>query len=392
MALVWTLAMTLVQVISAGVNVFYKMAYNVGFSLRILVVYRFYVATIVILPFALTLERGRRPRLTWRIVGLGILAGFFGGALGQNLFAGSFAYASTTYVAAISNLSPAITYILALVFRTEIFRIATWRQRARLVGTIIEIMGAMVITFYRGLSIHLGSTSMDLLHHFEKAALPEVHRPVVGAVLAFGSCICFPAFLFILTTMTTTHGYPVFSSLLLMCVSSSVLSTIYAVAVQKTWSSWHLELDVRLLAIIYSGTLASGLLSILVAWCSQQKGPTFVSTFSPFSLIFTAFMGPLLLHEETHIGSIIGGALVFIGVYLIVWGSATNGQPRGDGDTAIEGNSGGDIEMTEVQSSGHLETIGDTEITEIQSSGHLETIGDSDVPEVQSSGHIGLGE
>ncbi|XVF61741.1 hypothetical protein PTKIN_Ptkin08bG0154900 [Pterospermum kingtungense] len=202
-------------------------------------------------------------------------------------------------------------------------------------------MGAMVITFYRGLSIHLGSTSVDLLHHSERAVLPEVHRPVVGAVLAFGSCICFAALLLILTTMTTTHRYPVFSSLLVMCVSSAVLSTIFAVAVQKTWSSWHLELDVRQLAIIYSGTLASGLLFILVAWCTQRKGPTFVSTFSPFSLIFTAFMGPLLLHEEIHIGSIIEGALVFNRVYLIVWGSATKDQPRGDEDTAIEGNSGG---------------------------------------------------
>ncbi|XP_022752269.1 WAT1-related protein At1g25270-like [Durio zibethinus] len=190
----------LTQVIVAGVNILYKVSYNVGFSLRILVVYQFIVATICILPFALIVDRSTRPALTWRIAGLGILAGVFGGALGQNIFAASFAFASVTYLAAISNLSLAVTYMLAIVFS-----------------------------------------------------------------------------------------------------SSTVLSTIYAISIERDWSAWYLAQDAG--AITYSGILASGLSVMLATWCARQQGPVFVSATSPLALIFTALMCPTLLHEEIHLGS-----------------------------------------------------------------------------------------
>ncbi|OMO56196.1 Drug/metabolite transporter [Corchorus olitorius] len=113
--------MIFTQAINAGVNIMYKMAFNAGCSLRVLVVYRFITASVCILPFAVRVDRNNRPPLTWPIGGLALLAGVIGGALGQNLFVMSFGFASMTYVAAISNISPTITYLLALIFRMMAF-------------------------------------------------------------------------------------------------------------------------------------------------------------------------------------------------------------------------------------------------------------------------------
>ncbi|XVF61736.1 hypothetical protein PTKIN_Ptkin08bG0154400 [Pterospermum kingtungense] len=173
------------------------------------------------------------------------------GAIGQNVFVESFASASTTYVAAISNLSSAVTYILSPIFRIEAFNLDTWRGRARVAGTFIDISGAMVVTFYRGLSIHIGSTSVDLLQHPRITPLPEVYKLILGAVFAFSNSICFSLFLIILREMTTTYHYLIISSSLLMSGSSTVLSIIYAVVRDRIRSSWRIELDASVVAIIY---------------------------------------------------------------------------------------------------------------------------------------------
>ncbi|OMO58852.1 hypothetical protein CCACVL1_25312 [Corchorus capsularis] len=40
----------------------------------------------------------------------------------------------------------------------------------------------------------------------------------------------------------------------------------------------------------------------LVTLCTWQQGPDFVSSFSPFSLIFKAILSPLLLREDLQLG------------------------------------------------------------------------------------------
>ena len=51
------LMMVVVQVVFAGVNVFYKLAANDGMSLQVIVAYRFIFATAFMIPLALVLER-----------------------------------------------------------------------------------------------------------------------------------------------------------------------------------------------------------------------------------------------------------------------------------------------------------------------------------------------
>ena len=52
-----TMMMVVVQIVMAGVNVFYKLAANDGMNLRVLVAYRFLFAAAFVLPLALYLDR-----------------------------------------------------------------------------------------------------------------------------------------------------------------------------------------------------------------------------------------------------------------------------------------------------------------------------------------------
>lgn len=51
------LLMVMVQIIGAGLNIFYKLAANDGMSMKIMVAYRFLIASAFIVPIALYVDR-----------------------------------------------------------------------------------------------------------------------------------------------------------------------------------------------------------------------------------------------------------------------------------------------------------------------------------------------
>ncbi|KAL6964331.1 hypothetical protein U1Q18_035386, partial [Sarracenia purpurea var. burkii] len=108
-----TIMMVMVQAIMTGVNVFYKLAANIGMSLRVLIAYRFLFAAACLVPIALLLERKEKPKLTWFVLCQAFLSALFGGSMAQNFYAQSLALTSATFAAAMINLVPAFTFVLA---------------------------------------------------------------------------------------------------------------------------------------------------------------------------------------------------------------------------------------------------------------------------------------
>jgi hypothetical protein len=57
-----------------------------------------------------------------------------------------------------------------------------------------------------------------------------------------------------------------------------------------------------------------------MAWCVQQRGPLFVSVFSPLMLLIVAVLSSLLLGEKLHLGTAMGAVLIVMGLYAVLWG------------------------------------------------------------------------
>ncbi|TXG53870.1 hypothetical protein EZV62_019126 [Acer yangbiense] len=89
------MVMVVVQIAYAGMNIFYKLAANDGMNLRVLVAYRMMFATVFIAPLALIFERG---------------------LLAQNLYIESLYLTSASFASAVTNLIPAVTFVLAVSF------------------------------------------------------------------------------------------------------------------------------------------------------------------------------------------------------------------------------------------------------------------------------------
>ncbi|VVA21219.1 PREDICTED: WAT1-related [Prunus dulcis] len=273
-----------------GMNIFYKMATEVGMNLTVLVVYRNMFSAALMVPVALIIEWRSRPKLTLATIS-------------QNFYVQSLALTSTTSATAITKLVPAITFVIAICFMLERLALGTHAGRAKVVGTLVGIGGTMVFTFYKGKEIAIWSIHVNLLHKYtqQNSHVASSHRntgsQLLGSLLALGSSTSFALWL-------------VFQSV------------AFALCRGRDWSQWKLGWDIKLLTAVYAGVVTTGLVFTVIAWCVQMRGPLFVSIFNPLCLLLVALSGSLLLHEKLYLGSFLGGFLIICGLYLVIWGKS----------------------------------------------------------------------
>ncbi|GER47164.1 nodulin MtN21 /EamA-like transporter family protein [Striga asiatica] len=324
-----TLLMICVQTIFAVVNIGYKLSANDGMRLTVLVGYRFMFGAAFIVPLAIFVERSnKRPKLTWKIVFYGFLCGLFGGSLGQNLYLKSLALTSATFASAMTNLIPAITFLVAISLRLERLGWNSSAGKAKVVGTIMGIGGAMLLTFYKGPELNLWDTNINLLettttHHRQTGgqtpSQPGGHNLALGAVLALASCVCYSLWLIVQAKASEKYPCP-YSITAMMTVWGTIQSIGFAACTEKDWSNWALGWNIRLLTVAFAGVLGSGVMFTFVAWCVRMRGPLFVSIFNPLLLVLVAIAGSLLLEEKLHLGMVVGGIVIIMGLYTVLWG------------------------------------------------------------------------
>ncbi|KAK4708213.1 hypothetical protein R3W88_029138 [Solanum pinnatisectum] len=315
--------MVLSQIASGSVNIFYKVAVADGMKVQIMVFYRLLFATAFMVPLAFIMERKRRPRLTWTILLQGVINGLLGAALGSNLYAESLIFTTATFSSAMSNLTPAVTLILAVLIGMERLDIHTLAGQAKLFGTLLGIGGALILNLYKGMKIPLPSMNIHLLHTSnatETTAQHATYNDIWGSILAFLSCASYASWLIFQGRMR--QRYPMYSNTALMCFCGAIQAGIYAFIRERDSSAWKLGWNIRLFTPAYSGIVSSGLGVTVVAWCTKQKGPLYVSSFYPLALVFVAIVGTIVLPEELHLGSLIGSVFIVIGLYVMLWGTA----------------------------------------------------------------------
>uniref|UniRef100_A0A368UGY7 WAT1-related protein n=1 Tax=Glycine max TaxID=3847 RepID=A0A368UGY7_SOYBN len=315
------LLMVMVQITFAGVNVFYKLAVNDGMSLRVVVAYRFVFATVFIAPLALIVERYQISRRNVdEVLAYDLICR---GSLAQNFYLQALDLTSATFASAMSNLLPGITFILAVCFGLERLNLTTAAGKAKIVGTLIGIGGAMVLTFVKGEEIELGSFHLNLLHppNGTHAHATTGAHTLLGSLCALGSGISYALWLIIQAKMIERYPSP-YSSTALMSLWGSLLSIVFALCVERDWSQWRLGWNIRLLTAAYTGIVVSGVMVVVISWCVHMRGPLFVSVFSPLMLVMVALAGPTMLNEKLHLGCAIGTVLIVCGLYVVLWGKS----------------------------------------------------------------------
>ncbi|GER38878.1 nodulin MtN21 /EamA-like transporter family protein, partial [Striga asiatica] len=286
---------------SAGFGIVAKAALNQGSSNYTFAVYRNAIAAAIFIPFAIIFERKTRPTMTWSVFWKILLLALLDPVIGQNMFYAGMKYSSATFAAALCNLIPAITFVLAWILRIENVNFKSLRSNAKIMGTLVTVGGAMIMTLISGPIIGLPWTHAS--HHNQASANPnDKENPVKGALMIAVGCIGYSAF-YILQAITLKSYTAGRSLTAMVCSLGAFFGTILTFLVERgNVSVWALGLDAKLVAYVYGGVVSSGITYYLSGVIIKEKGPVFVTSFNPLGMIIVAIMSSFIFAEQMTIG------------------------------------------------------------------------------------------
>lgn len=326
-------AMVATNVVIAIMTALIKQALNQGMNRLVLITFRQMVATVFLGPIAYFKERKMRPKFTTEIFVYMFLSGILGPVLLQyTLFVG-LDYTTATFAATFSNMVPVVTFLISLAFRSEALEVRSKSGSAKISGTLISLGGAMMLTFYKGSALtHTTSASSSMApppasstvgggQSRQAGELPhDTVRWVLGSVSMMANVVGFA--LWLLLQRKFTSKYPaVYSATAFMSLFSFVQAGALALSVQRSsMAVWALKGTIEIGTVVYCGVVASGIGYLLLTYCVEKRGPVFTAAFSPLSQTFVAGIDLFILHEPLYLGSVLGSALVILGLYLVLWG------------------------------------------------------------------------
>ncbi|CAN6289101.1 unnamed protein product [Urochloa humidicola] len=292
-------------------------AFNRGLNPYVYVTYRHLLVACVLWPFAYFYEKKLRPKMTFMLFLEIFVLSLLGGSLTLNMYFSSLKYTSPTFVTSMINAVASITFVIAIILRMEIVNIRSLRGLAKVAGALASFAGVTTISLYKGAAVK--SLWKEPIHIHGSGVAVAHENWVKGSLLAVASCICW-SICFILQA-SSIKRYPAKLSLTAwMSMMGGMQSAVFAAFMQRNLEDWLVGFGLKFWCIVYTGIACNGLTVIIQLWCNKKKGPVFVTMFNPLLTVMVTILAYFIFGEKLYIGSVIGGILVILGLYMLLWG------------------------------------------------------------------------
>ncbi|XP_027351464.1 WAT1-related protein At4g15540-like [Abrus precatorius] len=336
-------AMIAIECTNVGVNVLFKAATEKGLSYYAFIFYSFAISTLFLLlplPFVFRWSRGLPPwnmSLIIRFFLLGVI-----GLAAQLCGYRGLKYTSPTLASALSNLIPAFTFILAILFRMEKVALRSSSTRAKILGSMVSISGALVVVLYKGPTILSNSSPQPSPTVDFPMGSTSQSNWVLGGSLLLIEYLLLPIWYIVQTSVM--KKYPAeFIAVFMYNLSGTLISAPVCLLLESNLSTWKINPDITLITVIYSGFFCTGLSCLVHTWGLHLKGPVYVSIFKPLSIVIAAAMSFIFLGEALHFGTVVGALILSCGFYAVIWGKAKEEElseeldirPRTSGDSPL---------------------------------------------------------
>ncbi|XVF54160.1 hypothetical protein PTKIN_Ptkin05aG0158600 [Pterospermum kingtungense] len=309
-------AMVAVECLDVGLTTLSKAAMSRGMSHFVFVVYSNALASTILLPTAFFFTRKKRAPITLSLLCKFFLLSIAGITMMQNCVFTGVSYSSPTLASALGNLIPALTFLLAVMFRMEKLELKSSKSRIKILGTLVSISGALIMTLYKGPAI----LSPPAQPHSPSPStmLTTPNNWIIGGFFIATACLSLSAN--IIGQAAILKGYPSEITLITFyCLFGTIQCALVALIAERNPNAWKLSPDIELISVVYSALLGSVVTFGVIAWCIRRKGPVFVAMFKPLSVAVAAFLGFIFLGETLYIGSIVGAAIIVTGFYGVIW-------------------------------------------------------------------------
>ncbi|KAI6693486.1 hypothetical protein NL676_021196 [Syzygium grande] len=309
------LLMTLTQLGYTFLYFITEASFNHGMNPHVYITYRHIVAGLVMLPFAYFLERKIRPKLTLSLFVEIFILSLLGVGLTLNMYFASLRYTSPTFLASMVNTTASLTFVIAIVLRLEVLDLRNPRGMAKALGTLVSLAGVTTMTLYKGPIVR--NLWHPLIHIGGNISVREDW--LKGSVLTVASCITWSIW-YIMQAYTLKRYRARLSLTTWISFVGGAQSAVFTVIVEHRRAAWTIGFNIDFWSTLYGGVVCSGLIIFIQLWCTEEKGPVFVTMFNPLSTILVAILAYFVLGEKLYMGSIIGAIIVIIGLYLLLWG------------------------------------------------------------------------
>uniref|UniRef100_A0A0E0IQB6 WAT1-related protein n=1 Tax=Oryza nivara TaxID=4536 RepID=A0A0E0IQB6_ORYNI len=276
-------SMVLVQLFNSGMILLSKVSINGGMFVFALLSYRSVFGAIFILPFALIFERGKWRDIDWSATGWIFFNAFIGYAVPMSLYYYGLKDTTPSYSVIFTNIIPLFTFVLSLVFRSK-------AGLLKIVGVLVSVGGTMLVSLYKGKSLHLWNS---ILQHRKEQQTKSATNQLRGTIFLAGSSLTFACWYLVQTAFV-------------------------GIILRRDKNAWMLGWDLNLVTVVYSGALATAGKYSLNSWAVAKRGPAYPPMFNPLSVIFTVVFDSILMGDDLTVGSLIGTAMVIVGLYLFL--------------------------------------------------------------------------
>ncbi|XP_051141307.1 WAT1-related protein At4g30420-like [Andrographis paniculata] len=324
-----TIAMIGCQILYSAVALSGRAVLLDGLSSKVFVVYRQCFAFFLIAPLAFFSRRGKREYgLGWKSFGMISLLSFIGVTVNQNMYYEGLQLGTSSAASSITNLVPAITFIMAYTFGLEEVNWRSLRSGAKVVGTIVCVCGAAAMALLKGPKLLINPTITNLSlhpkHNLFLLSYGQEDTWLLGCSYLFGSTFCWSLWLILQVHLSASYSDHI-ASTAWICLIAAVQSAIWTFMVEPDMNVWKLTSSFQLFSCFFAG-LASAATLYGQAWCTTRRGPLFAALFNPLSTLIVTTIACIFMQEQLYFGGLMGGMIVIIGLYIVLWGKATEHQ------------------------------------------------------------------
>ncbi|KAK3018282.1 hypothetical protein RJ639_003550, partial [Escallonia herrerae] len=266
-------AMVIVECGEIGMITLGKAAMNSGMSNLVYVVYYNTLGTLMLLPFFIIHSH--------RICVVQVCS-----------YAG-INYSSPTLAAAMGNLIPAFTFLLAIIFSRTGYLEAFFLQ-------------SLAFVLQHGVSFSKICNCCYILDKLQ----------------TFDSILFANTLTFFLQTATVKEYPDQMTLVFFFCCFGTIQCAILTLIVERNPGAWVLHPGIETIAIVFAAIFASVFRIRVITWCLCKKGPVYVAMFKPIGMVIAVIMGNIFLGDTLHLGSVIGAVIIALGFYTVMWGKA----------------------------------------------------------------------
>ncbi|XP_009765301.1 WAT1-related protein At1g70260-like isoform X1 [Nicotiana sylvestris] len=331
-------AMVIIEAVTIFLTIMASTAMSkFGMSSFIFVVYTNALSFILLIPYSLFFHRRDKtdePLFTLPLLLRVFFLGLVGVTIAQNLAFAGLSYSSPIVACGAANMIPAFSFIVAIILRKIKIDWTSQGSQARVVGTLISIVGILSMTFSKGPKVNKYSPSFLQLARPQLLVFTSTHENwVLG-------CFLFAAASFALTIWNiiqagSSKKHPqVMKITCLYTLFGTIQSAVFALFMENNLSAWRLKLNFELLVIVLTAIFGSLIRSSVQMWCMRLKGPSYALFFKPVGVPVASTCGCVLFAATFHYGSMLSACICGLGYYTTLWGQLKEDETKKD----IKGN------------------------------------------------------